>query len=60
MLYIDFGNEEDVKFVQIHALSTNIDAAPPCVGFSVCYFSFYSLYNSHLTALVIVNKSYVL
>lgn len=59
VLYIDFGNEEDVKFDQIHALST-FDAAPPCVGFSVCYLSFYSLSNGHLTALVIVNKPYVL
>ncbi|KAI5623300.1 tudor domain-containing protein 1, partial [Silurus asotus] len=28
--YIDFGNEEDVKFDQIQALSTKIDVAPPC------------------------------
>lgn len=33
VLYIDFGNEEDVKFDQICALSLNIDAAPPCVSF---------------------------
>ncbi|MCI4384336.1 hypothetical protein PGIGA_G00037500 [Pangasianodon gigas] len=30
VLYIDFGNEEDVKFDQIRPLSANIDAAPPC------------------------------
>lgn len=33
VLYIDFGNEEDVKFDHIRALSANIDAAPPCVEF---------------------------
>ncbi|XP_017338221.2 tudor domain-containing protein 1 [Ictalurus punctatus] len=30
VLYIDFGNEEDVKFDQIRPLSANIDSAPPC------------------------------
>ncbi|XP_060794982.1 tudor domain-containing protein 1 [Neoarius graeffei] len=30
VLYIDFGNEESVSFNQIHPLSANIDAAPPC------------------------------
>lgn len=37
VLYIDFGNEESVKFDQIHPLSANIDAAPPCVRFSDCH-----------------------
>ncbi|XP_026996164.2 tudor domain-containing protein 1 isoform X4 [Tachysurus fulvidraco] len=30
VLYIDFGNEEEVKFDQICPLSARIDAAPPC------------------------------
>ncbi|KAM9462864.1 tudor domain-containing protein 1 [Clarias gariepinus] len=30
VLYIDFGNEEDVKLDQICPLSANIDKAPPC------------------------------
>ncbi|KAF5896519.1 tudor domain-containing protein 1 isoform X1 [Clarias magur] len=30
VLYIDFGNEEDVKLEQIRPLSANIDNAPPC------------------------------
>ncbi|GAA6110294.1 tudor domain-containing protein 1 isoform X1 [Tachysurus ichikawai] len=30
VLYIDFGNEEVVKFDQICPLSAHIDAAPPC------------------------------
>lgn len=36
VLYIDFGNEEVVKFDQICPLSAHIDAAPPCVGFFAC------------------------
>ncbi|XP_058262771.1 tudor domain-containing protein 1 isoform X2 [Hemibagrus wyckioides] len=30
VLYIDFGNEEEVKFDQICPMSANIDAAPSC------------------------------
>lgn len=42
VLYIDFGNEEDVKFDQIRPLSANIDSAPPCVGISGCLIAWFN------------------
>lgn len=41
ILYIDFGNEEEVTFDKICSLAENIDLAPACV----CLFSLSALHG---------------